>query len=103
MKVINRKELFIRGVLIKNFRFSIPISTTIFDINTLLANVNSIKIIPDISRNNIDYDAHKKMDYVIGKVIHQGAKQVLELKDDQQEALEKFIENFYSEKSEFEK
>ena len=98
-----RKELFMRGVLIKDFRFNIPISASIFEINTIVTNINSRKFIPDISRNNMDTEAKKSINYIIGKAIHAGAIDVLTLSEDEKTTLESFIEEFYSDETEFEK
>jgi hypothetical protein len=99
----NRKELFMRSVLIKDFYFDIRVSTTIFEISTLVANVNSRKFIPDISRNNLDSESKDMINYVIGKAIHQGANEALNLNADEKAAFSKFIANFYSKNTEYEK
>ncbi|MCW3789518.1 HD domain-containing protein [Plebeiibacterium sediminum] len=98
-----RKELFMRSVLIKDFRFNIEISASIFEIQTIVANINSRKFVPDISRNNIDDNAKKLVNYMIGKVIHIGASKYLNLLDEEKSTLVNFINSFYKEKSEFEK
>ena len=98
-----RKELFMRSVLIKDFRFNIPISASIFEINTIVANINSRKFIPDISRNNIDTNAKDLINYMIGKAIHVGATNVLTLGADEKATLQKFVGEFYSEKTDYEK
>lgn len=98
-----RKELFMRSVLIKDFRFDIPITALIFDIETIVVNINSRQFIPDISRNNIDSSAIKTVNYIIGKSIHLGASDILELGSQEKLTLENFIENFYMEKTSFEK
>jgi molecular chaperone HtpG len=98
-----RKELFMRNVLIKDFNFSIQISASIFEIKTIVANINSRKFIPDISRNNVDLEAKDLINYIIGKAIHIGATNVLSLKPDEKMTLENFVKTFYVMKSEFEK
>jgi molecular chaperone HtpG len=98
-----RKELFMRSVLIKDFRFNIPISVSIFEINTIVANINSRKFIPDISRNNVDIQAKSLINFMIGKAIHVGATNVLNLGADEKITLQNFIKIFYEEKTDYEK
>jgi molecular chaperone HtpG len=98
-----RKELFMRSVLIKDFRFNIPISASIFEIQTIVANINSRKFIPDISRNNVDTKAKDMINYMIGKAIHIGATNVLTLGADEKTTLQNFITEFYSNKTDYEK
>jgi hypothetical protein len=97
-----RKELFMRSVLIKDYRFHMPVSATIFEINALVTNINSKKFIPDISRNNVDDKTKEIIDYIIGKAIHRGAHDALSLGTDEKDTLGKFITTFYNKKSEFE-
>lgn len=98
-----RKELFMRSVLIKDFRFNIPISASIFEIDMIVANINSRKFIPDISRNNIDAKAKDLVNYVIGKAIHVGATNSFTLGIDEKATLQNFISTFYEQRTEFEK
>ncbi|WP_348799161.1 HD domain-containing protein [Flavobacterium adhaerens] len=98
-----RKELFMRSVLIKDFRFNIPISASIFEINTIVININSRKFIPDISRNNVDSKAKDLINYIIGKAIHVGASESLTLRKDEKATLQNFIGIFYDQKTDFEK
>ncbi len=97
-----RKELFMRSVLIKDFRFNIPISASVFEINTIVLNINSRKFIPDISRNNLDTKAKDLINYMVGKAIHLGAMNLMKLENDEKMTLQSFINNFYEEKTEFE-
>ena len=97
-----RKELFLRSVLIKDFRFNIPISASIFEISSIVVNLNSRKFIPDISRNNFDYDLIYSINYIIGKAIHLGVKDVFDLNQDEKTTLQNFIDTFYSDKTNFE-
>jgi molecular chaperone HtpG len=98
-----RKELFLRSVLIKDFRFNIPISASVFEINSIIINVNSRKFIPDISRNNIDLKLRDLINYMVGKAIHLGAMNLMKLENDEKITLKNFVNNFYNEKTEFEK
>lgn len=98
-----RKELYLRSVLIKEFRFNLPLSATIFDINTIVVNIKSRKFIPDISRNNVDNQAKDIINYIIGKAIHIGAHDLLPLNIDEKDTLKNFINHYYEKKTEFEK
>jgi molecular chaperone HtpG len=98
-----RKELFMRSVLIKDFRFTIPVSASIFEIKTIVANINSRKFIPDISRNNVDTRAKDIINYLIGKAIHLGASNLMALGTDEKLTLQNFISTFYNKTTEFEK
>jgi hypothetical protein len=97
-----RKELFMRSVLIKDFHFNIPVSASIFETILIVANINSRKFIPDISRNNVDPKAKELIDYMIGKAIHVGATNVLTLGADEKETLQNFITTFYERRTEYE-
>ncbi|RKF38681.1 hypothetical protein BCY89_26825 [Sphingobacterium siyangense] len=98
-----RKELFIRSVLIKDFQFNIQISASVFEIDTIVANINSRNFIPDISRNNVGPADKELINYIIGKAIHIGASNVLPLEEDEKTTLKSFIRTFYEEKTDFEK
>ena len=98
-----RKELFMRSVLIKDFHFYIPISASIFEVDTIVININSRKFIPDISRNNVDMREKIMINYIVGKAIHMGAVNVLPLGSDEKMTLQNFISEFYADKTDFEK
>jgi hypothetical protein len=98
----DKKDLYLRDVLIKDFKFNLPLLASIFEINTIVVNVKSRKIIPDISRNNLDEEAKKMLNYVIGKAIHTGAHDLLSLNQDEKNTLKCFIEKHYERKTDFE-
>ena len=98
-----RKELFMRSVLIRDFRFNIPISASIFETNFIISNINSRKFIPDISRNNVDPNAKELINYMIGKAIHIGASNALTLGTDEKTTLQNFITTFYEKRTDYEK
>jgi molecular chaperone HtpG len=98
-----RNELFLRGVLIKDFRFAIPVMASIFEIQAIVANINSRKFIPDISRNNLDTKAKETINYMIGKAVHMAAADLLHLDGDEKNTLQGFVSEFYSQKTDFEK
>ena len=98
-----RKELYMRSVLIKDFRFNLPVLASIFEVTIIISNITSRKFIPDISRNNLDTESKKNINYMIGKAIHIGAANLLTLGTDEKQTLQNFINNFYDKKTEFEK
>lgn len=98
-----RKELYMRSVLIKDFRFNLPVLASIFEVTIIISNITSRKFIPDISRNNLDTESKKNINYMIGKAIHIGATNLLTLGTDEKQTLQNFINNFYDKKTEFEK
>ena len=98
-----RKELYVRNVLINHFRYDIPTMVTTFDIELIIMNLNSRKFVPDISRNNFDYQSSSEINYIVGKAVHIGALQNLNLEENKQVTLKKFISTYYKEKTEFEK
>ena len=89
-----KRELYIRNVLIKDFKYNLPLAATIFDINTIVINIKSKKFIPDISRNNIDKLAQEIINYDIGKAIHIGAHDLLPLNEDEKSTLMSFIGSY---------
>lgn len=97
-----RQEMFVRNVLIKDYNFNISILASIFDINEILVNIKSKKIIPDISRNKLSFEHEKTLNYSIGKAIHKGIVTSEKLNFEEKQTLKLFIDSFYSEISEFE-
>ncbi len=98
-----RKELFMRSVLIKDFRFNIPVSASIFEIMSIVINIDSRKFIPEVSRNDINKEAKDLINYIIGKAIHLGAINNLNLSFDEKATLQSFTNSFYERHTEFEK
>ncbi|MDZ4746395.1 MAG: ATP-binding protein [bacterium] len=91
----NRWELFIRNVLIKDFKYRIPITAGVFEIVSIVANIHSRKVIPDVSRNNIDSKASDMIGSAVAKAIHNGALTALSLTSDENATLSRFIEEYY--------
>lgn len=97
-----RKDLYVRNVLISDFIYEAPTQAKIFDIEMIMVNLSSRKFVPEISRNSFDHQTSIDINYIIGKAIHLGALDNLDLENDKKSTLEKFILNYYSEKTEFE-
>ena len=98
-----RKELFLRGVLIKDFRFDVSNSASIFETKSLVANITSMDFIPDISRNNLEVNLKKQINYIIGKAIHKAACKILPLETIEEQTLNRFINSFYCMETKYEK
>lgn len=99
----NSRELFIRDVLISDFSFVLPRIASVFEIKSIVVNINSRKIIPNISRNNVDSKTRDMLNYVIGKAIHIGASKLLPLDDNEKQTLNNFIDLFYGKQTGFER
>lgn len=97
------KELFIRNVLIKDFPFDIEYTASLFDIVLIEANVVSRKIIPDISRNKVDIETVRILNYAIGKAIHLAASKKMTLTVPETTTLNNFISSYFSHPTEFER
>ncbi|GEM66248.1 hypothetical protein SF1_42300 [Sphingobacterium faecium NBRC 15299] len=98
-----RKELFIRGVLIKDFEINLPLVASVFEVSSIVINFKSRKFIPDVSRNKMDNESSKIINYIIGKAVHNAAIDLLAYEQDEKRAIRDFILEFYPEKTDFEK
>jgi molecular chaperone HtpG len=98
----NKMDLFIRDVLIKDFRFNFSRTASVFEIVSIVANIKSRKFIPDISRNNLDRDGIKYVNDIIGKAIHTLAATELSYLKEEKETITSFIERFYPDVTGFE-
>lgn len=98
-----KREVYVRNVLIQSFTVEIITLATIFEIEKLVVNINTRKFVPDISRNSFDNKSRDEINYIIGKALHKGVLDNLPLEDEKKETLQKFINHFYEEKTEFEK
>ncbi|GAB3637268.1 hypothetical protein GCM10027422_28580 [Hymenobacter arcticus] len=90
-----KEELFIRGVLLKDFAFKVPILASAFTIDSIRINLESRRFIPNISRNDVDSATRADIGYIVGKAIHLGAIDLLELTYLQKQALADFTKHFY--------
>jgi molecular chaperone HtpG len=91
-----QERLFLRGVLVENFTFVIPTIASAFVVDAICINLNSRKFIPDISRNNINPNAQQEINYIVGKAIHLGAIDLLDLTSYQKQALVNFVKYHYN-------
>ncbi len=99
----NRKDLYIRDVLIKDFYYNFSYTASVFEVMSIVVNIRSRKFIPDISRNNLDKIGTKLINHVIGKAIHKAAAAELSYSEEERQTIERFIKEFYTEYTEFEK
>lgn len=97
------RKLYIRNVLIKDFEFTTYINASIFEIHTIVANINSRDFIPDISRNNVAGQQWNIITETITKIIHVGAIDILELEGDEMQTIKNFLSKFYPNNSKYEK
>ncbi len=99
----DKRELYIRNVLLKDFHYDIRVTASIFEINSLVVNISSRKFIPDISRNNIQEGQADLINYLLGKAIHRAIYDVMKMDAGQKNTFQKFLTHFYLSKSEFDK
>jgi len=98
----NPGDLFVRSVRIKDFRFSLGFISSIFEVVKIRLNVSSKKLIPDISRNNLDPMSTELLNYIVSKSIHVGACEKLNIDSPEKATLKKFIQSYYKRVTEFE-
>lgn len=89
-------KVYVRNVLVQDFYVDIPTCSSIIEVGDVFLNIQSKKILPDISRNNFDKLTSEYLNFVIGKAIHIGAIEKFNLTGDSKDAMEKFINRFYS-------
>lgn len=96
-------RVYLRNVLVKDFYFQNDYQAKAFEVVAFEINLKSREVIPDISRNNFSYDTQKTLNYMLNKIAHIGALNLLSLSDDERKTLGIFIDNYYSTPSMFEK
>jgi molecular chaperone HtpG len=97
------RTLFVRGVFIKDFHYSIPIISSIFELTEIRLNLTSRQVIPDISRNNLDQLTADKVCYALTKAIHKAAMELLNISKDEKETLGRFIKTHFASVSDLDK
>lgn len=98
-----RKELFVRNVLIKEFKLNLPYSASLFEIESLVINIKSRMFVPEISRNNFNDLTNEEINYIIGKAIHSAILEKFDLTPEKKRTLKNFIEHYYAKETGFEK
>jgi hypothetical protein len=97
------RKIYVRSVWIENYTFSLPLFALVFNFEGIQLNINSRKIIPDISRNSIDKSSKELLDLSIAKAIHQAVLDHVEMEEDEKTTLKSFIENFFGAVTMFDK
>ncbi|AXP79765.1 Chaperone protein HtpG [Mariniflexile rhizosphaerae] len=98
-----RKELFVRSVLIKEFKLNLPYTASLFEIESLVVNLTSRIFVPEISRNSFDDLTNEEINYILGKAIHCSVLEKFTLSNEKKQTLQSFIEHYYARITEFEK
>lgn len=89
------KELYIRSVLIKDFIYDLPLLASVFEVESIMVNILSKAFIPDISRNNVDFDTRFLINRLIGTAILKGALDLLSLQPEEKDTLRNYIDTYY--------
>lgn len=98
----NKKNIYLRNILIKNYNFK-PINLVdIFEVEELKINILNKNIIPSISRNDFDVETNEKLNYALTKAIHLSALDHIELEPTKKEVLKNFIETYFQETTDLE-
>jgi hypothetical protein len=100
---VKNDELFIRNVLIDDFRFSFERCATIFSLSRAKINIKNQNFIPDISRNNLSEESSTTINYLISKIMHVAAYENFNLEDLEKLSLKKFIDEHFAITTEYEK
>lgn len=100
-KYDNKMLLYVRNVLIKDFSFIITNSASIFELEKIVVNIESRRVIPEISRNNLNVSDSKLINHAISKAIHIGASKSLDLNEFERAAIQQFAKEYYKQISEF--
>lgn len=94
-------EIFIKNVLIKDFAINLPIVVRGIRLKSARFNIKNKKIIPNVSRNNVQKRDAEKFSYAVGRAIHLWILDNVKLGLTETCLLQKLIKTCYSEKNEF--
>jgi len=94
-------EIFIKNVLISEFVINLPTVVRGISLKSARFNIKNKKIIPNVSRNNVQKCDAEKFSYAIGKAIHLWILDNIKLGIYEQILLKKLIKTCYAEKNEF--
>lgn len=98
---INKKNIFVRNVLVSKASLSIPYLLMEIDVKDYMINILDKKVIPNISRTDIDYCIKKEVSYAIGKAIHLWILDNISLSAEDKDAIRNFIKKYYSADNDF--
>ena len=97
-----RAQIYVRGVLLKDYGLDWSISASLFEVRKVVANIESRNVIPNISRNNVDNDSSLLLNYAFCKAIHLGAIDVLEVDQAEKDVLRRFVKKYFDSRSDYE-
>lgn len=97
-----KEKLYLRNILINNFRFKPNNLADLFEIESFSINVINRNIIPSISRNDFDTKTTEKLTYALTKAVHQAALNYIPLDETKKSLLKSFIETYFSEVTDLE-
>ena len=100
---VEHDELYIRNVLIDDFKFSFKNFSSIFSLSKAKINVLTSDFIPNISRNDLSEESAQILNYLINKVMHLAAYEDFNLKELEKMSLKKFIDENYAKRLKYEK
>jgi hypothetical protein len=90
-------HLYIKNVLISNARIRIPFLVEGIELKGLVVNITDKKIIPNVSRNNINEQQSRSLSYAIGKALHMWIYDNGRYDGEEKELLKTFILTCYPE------
>ncbi len=101
---INFKKVFNKNVALSWQRIEIPFIINGLEIESMLLNILSKDVIPNVERSRIaDFESYYKICYALGRAIHLYVLDNFEMSSNTKILLKKFIDTNYSELNEFNK
>ncbi|NID08935.1 HD domain-containing protein [Fibrivirga algicola] len=96
-------EIFLRKVYISKHSYRIPFEMPLFKLISLKINVIDKRVLPDVSRNNLNESIIEDFNYTLSKAIYLGVLHNSNFTIDQKNLLESFIQLHFSKRSFLEK
>lgn len=93
--------LYIKNVLISSAHLLIPFLAEGIELKGLVINVVNKKIVPNVSRNNINEAQNKALSYAIGKALHMWIYKNANLHQEEKMLMQAFIDKCYPDESEY--
>lgn len=93
--------LYIKNVLISSAHLKIPFLAEGIELKGLVVNVVSKKIVPNVSRNNINEAQIQALSYAVGKAIHMWICNEGDLEAEEESLMKALINKCYPNKSEY--
>lgn len=95
-------NIFLRNILIQNYKFRPKNLADIFDVQEIKINILNKNVIPNISRNHFDDEMDEKLNYAITKAIHLSALDHIALEPIKKAVLKNFIDTYFKETTDLE-